>query len=302
MSKLIFNYIIFPGFLFTAVAGMLASWIDRKVTARVQWRVGPPLLQPLYDIIKLSGKEIIVPSEGNCFVFLVAPLVGFASIILVSTMLWLGILEKSGFSGDFIVVFYLLTMPSIMLMLGAFASANPLASLGASREMKLVMGYELPFVLAAIVPVIKSGGHITLSGIISAQSGHVFLASCSGFVAFIVSMLCMQAKLGLVPFDAPEAETEIMGGVVIEYSGIPLGIFKLTKWMMMVTLPVFLIVLFWGGMGSFWEILKYVVLLVVIVLLRNTNPRVRVDQALRFFWGPMTALSLIAVILALAGK
>jgi len=107
----------------------------------------------------------------------------------------------------------------------------------------------------------------------------------------------MQAKLGLVPFDMGEAETEIMGGVYIEYSGMLLAIFKLTKTMMMVALPVFLSTIFWGGF-SIW---KYVVLLVIIVLMRNTNPRVRIDHAVRFFWGKMTMLAAVAVLLAVLG-
>ena len=107
----------------------------------------------------------------------------------------------------------------------------------------------------------------------------------------------MQAKLCLVPFDMSEAETEIMGGVLIEYSGMLLGIFKLTKIMMLVALPVFLTTVFWGGF-SIW---KYVVLLVIIILMRNTNPRVRIDQAMRFFWGKMTLIASVAVLLAVLG-
>ena len=107
----------------------------------------------------------------------------------------------------------------------------------------------------------------------------------------------MQAKLGLVPFDASEAETEIMGGIFIEYSGILLGVLKLTRFMMMAAVPLFLITVFWAGF-SVW---KYAVLLVIIILMRNTNPRVRIDQAMRFFWGKMTAIALIAVLLAVMG-
>jgi len=110
----------------------------------------------------------------------------------------------------------------------------------------------------------------------------------------------MQAKLALVPFDASEAETEIMGGVLIEYSGMLLAIFKLTKTMLMVALPLFLITLFWQGF-NFVSLWKYVVLLVIIVLIRNTNPRVRIGQAVRFFWGKMTMLAVLAVLLAIKG-
>ncbi|PIV63647.1 MAG: carbon monoxide-induced hydrogenase proton translocating subunit CooK, partial [bacterium (Candidatus Ratteibacteria) CG_4_9_14_3_um_filter_41_21] len=143
--NLIFSFLIFPGFLFTAVIGCLASWIDRKVTARVQWRVGPPILQPFYDLVKLSGKETIVPRGGAKLTFLTTPIVALSAITLVSTLTWRVLLSpQTTFIGDLIVVIYLLTIPSIALIISGAASGNPLASLGASREMKLILGYELP--------------------------------------------------------------------------------------------------------------------------------------------------------------
>ena len=133
-------YLIVFGFIVTAVVGLLASWIDRKVTARVQYRVGPPVLQPLIDIIKLLGKETLIPAGASKTMFLLAPLVGLSSVILVSTVVWMNDINVNHtFIGDLIVVVYLLTIPSISLMLGGFASRNPLASLGASREMKLIL-------------------------------------------------------------------------------------------------------------------------------------------------------------------
>lgn len=295
--KIIIDYLIFPGFLFTAVVGILASWIDRKVTARVQWRVGPPLLQPLYDIIKLLGKETIVP-EGNKFIFLSAPLFGLASIVIVSTLIWNTIINPGGtFLGDVIVILYLLTIPAIAVIIGGFSSKNPLASLGASREMKLVLAYELPFILALMVPIIKSGS-IRLGDILA---NGMLLSKPSGLIAFIVTIICMQAKLGLVPFDIAEAETEISSGIFIEYSGAPLAILRLTRHMMLFVVPMFLVSTFMGGIYSFYGILKYVILLVLIILIRNTNPRIRIDQAVKFFWGPMAVLAVIGIILALCG-
>jgi len=306
--NLIFSFLIFPGFLFTAVIGCLASWIDRKVTARVQWRVGPPILQPFYDLVKLSGKETIVPRGGAKLTFLTTPIVALSAITLVSTLTWRVLLSpQTTFIGDLIVVIYLLTIPSIALIISGAASANPLASLGASREMKLILGYELPFILAIFVPVIKAGGIIRLGDLLAWQRvNHIFLGSLSGFIAFIVAILCMQAKLGLVPFDAPEAETEIIAGPYIEYSGTPLALYKLTRWMMLFVVPMFLVLIFMGGINFsgwhiLWGILKYVLLLVIIVLMRNTNPRLRIDQAMKFFWGPITGLAIIATILALLG-
>jgi len=303
MLENLFQFIIFPGFLFTAIVGLAASWIDRKVTARIQWRVGPPWYQPLVDLVKLSIKEITVPRSASKELFFFSPLIGLSAVTLVSTFVWLANIGpgSNGFSGDIIVIVYLLTLPAIAVMLGASASGNPLASLGAAREIKLVMAYELPFIISLLVPVIKSGGMLRLNDIITYQAGHgPFVASLSGIIAFIVAIFCMQAKLGLVPFDASEAETEIIAGTCIEYSGMLLGILKLTKTMLMVALPLFLITLFWQGF-NFLSMWKYVVLLVIIILIRNTNPRVRIDQAVGFFWGKMTLFAILAVVLAIKG-
>ncbi|MFA5858290.1 MAG: complex I subunit 1 family protein [Elusimicrobiota bacterium] len=308
MINTILEFIVFPGFLFTATVGMLASWVDRKVTARVQWRVGPPLLQPLYDFVKLLGKEVVIPSGVNVAVFLLMPVVSFMVVIMVSIMLWQAfILQTTGFTGDLIVVVYMLMIPALAVIIGASASANPLASLGASREMKLVLAYELPFILACIVPVIKSGGMLKLQGLIHAQNNGVFMLSLSGICAFAVAVLCIQAKLGMVPFDAAEAETEIAGGVLIEYSGLPLALFKLVKQMLLFVLPMLLITLFLGGVhlgsifGVFNTVLKYVFVITLIILIRNTNPRVRVDQAVKFFWGKVSVVAVLAVVFALLG-
>ena len=302
------GYLIGYGFLLTAVVGLLASWIDRKVTARVQYRVGPPILQPLIDIIKLLGKETLIPAGASKTTFLAAPVIGLASVTVVSTLLWINnVNQNNTFLGDLIVVLYLLTIPSMSIIMGGFASRNPLASLGASREMKLVLGYELPFVLAILVPVIKSGFSIKLGEILifQAQNG-VVVGSWSGGIALLVAIMCMQAKLALVPFDMPEAETEIAGGPLIEYSGSGLAIYRLMKNMLLFTLPFFLMLLFMGGLRFdgihlLYGILKYVGLVALITVIRNTNPRVRIDQAVRFFWGPMTILAIVAVILAFKG-
>ncbi len=302
------QFLVFPGFLFTAVVGLLASWIDRKVTAAVQYRMGPPWYQPFADIVKLLGKETLIPAGGSRILFLVAPLFGLVGVTLVSMFLWLSNFNRDiGFIGDIIVAVYLLTFPALSLMLGGFASGNPYASLGASREMKMVLSYELPFILALIVPIIKSGGELAIGGILQYQEANgIVLGSLSGTLAFLAALLCMQAKLGLVPFDVSEAETELVGGPLIDYSGAPLAVFKLTKAMSLFTIPVFVIVLYMGGFNKegfsvLWGIVKYVALLVVIVLLRNTNPRLRINQMLRFFWGPVTLVAVAGVILAMIG-
>ncbi|MFH1201975.1 MAG: complex I subunit 1 family protein [Candidatus Omnitrophota bacterium] len=302
--KILFYYLIFPGFIFASVVGLLSSWLDRKVTARVQYRVGPPWYQNFVDIIKLLGKETIVP-EGSRSIFLLAPFFGLLSVVLVAMILGRMLISPlDSFIGDLIVVLYLLIIPAISLIIGAFASRNPLASIGASREMKLVLGYELVFILSVITVIIKTSSNIRLDNIlIHQQQFGSLIFSWSGALAFITALICTQAKLGFVPFDMAEAEQEIMAGTLIEYSGLPLAIFKLTKAILLYTMPLFLIVLFLGKDTSpVFLIAKYILILVIIILIKNTNPRLRIDQALKFFWGPVTLFAITAVILALFGK
>ncbi|MEW6101275.1 MAG: complex I subunit 1 family protein [Candidatus Omnitrophota bacterium] len=302
--KILFNYLVFPGFLFASITGLIACWIDRKVSARIQWRQGPPWYQNFVDIVKLLGKETIVPA-GASLTFLIAPLLGLVSVILVAGLLGQAIISPlEGLPADLIVVIYLLIVPALSLILGASSSRNPLASQGASREMKLVLAYELPFILSVITVIIKSGMTLEMGEILNHQINFGSnIASFSGGIAFAVAILCMQAKLGLAPFEISEAEQEIMGGVLIEYSGKPLAAFKLTKAILLYAMPVFLTVLFLGKDTSFlFLVLKYVALLVGIILIKNTNPRLRIDQALKFFWGPVTVLAGLSVISALLGR
>ncbi len=306
--NMVLHYLIFPGLLFTAAVGLLTVWVDRKVSARVQWRVGPPWYQPFADILKLLGKEIVIPEGARKTGFLLAPVAGLAAVGVVSTMLWLANMRGTSFLGDLIGVIYLLTIPSLGMIIGASASSNPLASVGASREMKLILAYELPFVIAIFTAVTKVVPmSLRLDAIIEYQAAHgVLLGNASCIIAFIVSILCMQAKLTYPPFDIPEAETELMDGTHMEYSGPALAVVKITQAMMLFTLPIFLITIFWGGLqltgwGLLYTIVKYVIIVTIAVLIKNTNPRVRIDQAVRFFWGPVTVLAIIGMILAIAG-
>ena len=301
----LFLFLIFPGFLFSSAMGLLVGWVDRKVTARLQYRIGPPWYQNFVDIAKLFLKETLVPQGASRVTFFIMPLVALAGATLVSTILLkVNGAPSIGFIGDLIVVVYLLMIPSVALMLGGFASGNPLASLGGSREMKLMLSYELPFLLSLAVPILKSDYAIRLGQIIIyQQTNKCVITSISGAISFFVMLFCVQAKLGLVPFDMPEAETEITSGPYIEYSGKALAIFKLVKAIMLFILPVFLITLYFGGIeftakGFLRNVIEYISILVIMIVIKNTNPRVRIDQAMRFFWRIPTVLAIIAVVLA----
>jgi len=289
----------------TAVAGLVSKWIDRKVTARVQWRTGPPLLQPLYDILKLLGKETLVPRQARRAGFLLAPVIGFAAACVAAALLWGANMAPSRtLPGDLILVWYLLMVPSVALIIGGASSSNPHAVIGASREMKLMLAYELPMLLAVLTSVVASGFTFSLGGLIQSAGAGV-AGKITMAVGFTIGVLCTQAKLGLVPFDMAEAETEIQGGVYVEYSGPPLALWLLTRAMMFALMPIFLVTVFWGGfaggVGGFASgAVKYVLVIVLLVLIRNTNPRLRIDQAMRFFWYGLTPIAVVAVVLAVA--
>jgi NADH-quinone oxidoreductase subunit H len=170
------------------------------------------------------------------------------------------------------------------------------------------MGYELPFLLSLLVAVVHTGGSLRISSILSGQAmDGAVAANVSGFIAFIISVICIVAKIGLVPFDQAEAETEIMGGVLVSYSGPPLALMLVTRAMLHAVMPILLISVFWGGIdvspaGVATAGFKYVFLVVVMIVIRNTNPRLRIDQALVFFWGVISPLALAALVLAITGS
>jgi NADH-quinone oxidoreductase subunit H len=166
--------------------------------------------------------------------------------------------------------------------------------------MTLYFAYEVPFIIALVGIIAKSGGALRIGDLVLAQQAMgPFLYSPSGAIFAVVMLLAIQAKLGLVPFDIAEAEQEIMSGLYIEYSGPVLAIFKITKAMMLAVLPVFMLTVLWGGIASWWAIPKFLAVIVLIILIKNTNPRVRIDQALRFFWTVVTVLSVAGLVLAM---
>ncbi len=304
MLRDIFYFIVFPGLLFSAVIGGFLSWFDRKITARVQFRQGPPLLQPFYDFIKLLYKETILPARGSKITFLLAPVFGLFGATIAAVFILLPLFGiDTGFKGDIIVIFYLLTIPSLTYMITALASGNPLATVGASREMKLIISYELSFLLVVVAVILKSGLKISLYEILAYQSSSgVFIGSLSGILVFIAAIFCLQAKLGLVPFDMSEAETEITHGVFIEHSGSIYATVKLTKYIMIFILPAFIIALLMGGFNLegihiLWAILKVLGVVLLLTLIRNTNPRLKINQAMKFFMIWINALIVIAIVL-----
>jgi NADH-quinone oxidoreductase subunit H len=307
LSLSLFYTLIFPGFLFTAVVGLLLTWVDRKVTAVIQSRMGPPWFQPYADIGKLLFKRMIVPRGVRTVGFVGAPLLSVMGATLASVLVFLALFNPSGsFLGDLIVLVYLSTMPAIALIIGGASSRSPFGAIGASREMSMVLAYEVGFLLA-IVTVILHTGSIRFSEILAYQAQHgAVLWSLSGFIAAGVMLLCMQAKLGFLPFDISEADTELIGGPLAEYSGVGLALFKLSRAMMFFFLPVFMVLIFTGGpqlnlLSILGFLVKLLVVLVLLIVIKITHARLRLDQALRFFWTKVGLAGIVAVAFSLLG-
>lgn len=309
MAAYLFYFLVFPGLLFAAAAGGLLSWFDRKITARVQFRKGPPLLQPFYDFFKLLlVKETIIPKNGSPVTFLLAPVFGLFGAVMAAVFILLPLFNiTTGFRGDLLVIFYLLTIPSFSWILGAVASGNPLAAVGGSREMKLILSYELTFLLVIAGVIAKSGQSFDLYSIIQLQKeGAPLIGSISGVLLFIAAIFCIQAKLGLVPFDMAEAETELAEGSFIEYSGPPYAIIKLTKYIMLLILPCLIAAMLMKGfnltgINILWAVLKVTGIVLLLTLIRNTNPRIRIKQAISFFMIWMNLIVVTAIVLAFFG-
>ena len=308
--------LIFPGFLFCFLCGMLLCGIDRKLVARMQKRVGPPILQPFYDFFKLCGKETIVPAVANKAVFLAAPLVGLAALVVIQ--LFIPVFGFSAFSGmaDIIVILYLLLIPALAAILGAAASGSPYAGVGLSREMVTVIACELPLVLI-LLAVAKTVGNAMGTGLCfsltdiaayQAANGSLILKA-SMIPAAVAMLLVIPGETGNHPFDAAEAETEICEGMLAEYSGAPLGVFKLSHAVKMLTLTSLFVALFLGGLGTgivavdgiIMFVLCVVVTAIFISLVHAVTARLKVEQIFKYYWTVVSGLALISLVLAWYG-
>ena len=324
--------LIFPGFLFCFLTGMLLCGIDRKLVARMQKRIGPPILQPFYDFFKLLGKETIVPAAANWTVFLLAPLVGLAAQVVLQ--LFIPVFHFNAFRGvaDVIVILYLLLIPALSVILGAASSGSPYAGVGLSREMVTVLSVELPLVLV-LLAVAKTVGNALGTGLCFSLTDIVNYQIANGSLLTRLSMLPAAAAMLLIipgetgshPFDAAEAETEICEGMLAEYSGAPLAVYKLSHAVKLLTMTSLFVALFLGGIGGgvmtllsglspaaagaiglVLEILILFLLCVVLVavcvsLLHAVTARLRIEQLFKYYWTVVTGLAAVSVVLAWYG-
>ncbi|MCU0521991.1 MAG: NADH-quinone oxidoreductase subunit NuoH [Anaerolineae bacterium] len=308
--------------LFPLVVVVFLIWEARKVIGRMQDRLGPTnagtyagpfaLFQTVADGIKILTKELIIPTGADRGVFVAAPIL----VVTVAIAVWAVIpLGPTGLQvvdldiGAFYVVAISALAPFSMIMAG-WSSRNKYAEVGAFRAVSQIVGYEIPQVLALLIPVLLTGS-LSLQDIIRAQDiAFIFVVPLAAF-SFLIACV---AEVGRLPFELAEADSEIVAGYFTEYSGMMFGAFYLGEFINNLTVSVIFSVLFLGGwrgpwvdqvpwLGAVWLMAKALLVFNVLVLFWAAMPRLRIDQVLAFNWKFMVPLGLVELVtVAIADK
>ena len=290
------NLLVFPGLLFLFACAMLFQWVDRKLYARLQSRVGPPWYQPLADFIKLLAKEDVLPEAADERMCAALPLVAFAAVATAILYVPVGRTTSYAFEGDLIVVAFLLWVPTLALSLAGWLSAGPFGLVGGLRALTQLFAYEVPFLMALCGPALLAGSW-SISELAAFQNGRIWTAALQP-IGLLVALTCLVGKLERVPFDIPEADTEIVAGVLTEFSGRKLALFRLALDMEMVVGCALMGNLFLGGFNSLFLptaitfLLKTLLVLFALSCIRALFARLRLDQMVRLSWGVLAPLSL----------
>ncbi|HJK05667.1 MAG TPA: NADH-quinone oxidoreductase subunit H [Methanocorpusculum sp.] len=310
--------------IFAIAFGLILSGIDRRVVARMQARIGPPLLQPLTDVRKLLAKQNIIPANAIPWLFNAMPVVALASAIAILLYLPFGSFAPLlGEFGDVILVLYLLIIPSLALVIGGFASGSPYATVGAQREMVSMIAYELPLAVAVIAiawRLMAAGVSNPFSMLTLMQISVWDVVGPLGILALLILLVMMAwvtpGELSKIPFDSPEAETELAGGILVEYSGRNLGLFTLSQAVKTVAMSAFGIILLlpWnlspilgvsglsaGAVDLVFFVLKVLfVVIVSVTVVRTMMARFRITQVVGLYWLVLGVLGALAIILLMA--
>lgn len=300
--------LVFPGFLFLVTYGMACEWADRKLYARFQNRVGPPWFQPLADFIKLLTKEEIIPEAADRKMFRVLPMVALAAVL--TSFIYIPVWDINAFysfPADLVVVFYLLTIPTLAFFLAGWNSTSLFASLGSLRTLTQLFAYEVPLLIALMGPALLSGTW-SISEITAffVKNPSLLVVNTIGF---LVALVAVQGKLERVPFDIAEAETEIVGGTFTEFSGRLLAIIRLSSNLEMVVLATLISAIFLGGsfgLGPVWGFILYIVKTLLIVallaLFKAVVARLRLEQMMRFCWKYLAPMALFQLLINIVVK
>lgn len=286
-------------------------WVERKVAARFQDRLGPNragpygLLQTLADIVKLLTKEDVVPEKADRLVFNIAPILSMVAVLLIWAVVpfapgWIGTDLNVG-------VLYIAAVGSfgiLSVLMAGWSSNNKYALLGAFRAVAQLISYEVPMLLTMLVPVLLARGMGMVHMVTAQDTWFIFLAP-SAAVVFLISSI---AELGRTPFDLLEAESEIVAGYHTEYTGMKFGLFFAAEFLHAFTVGVLFAIFFLGGwrgpwaeqapiLGLFYLMLKSIFGYFIIMWVRSTLPRIRIDHMLAFNWKFLTPVALALLIL-----
>jgi formate hydrogenlyase subunit 4 len=312
--------------VFGIVIGLFLMGFDRIVAARMQARIGPPLTQPFTDIRKLFAKENVVPENSIPWLFNIAPVLALASAITILLYLPIGgfppVLSQGG---DLILVMYLLTLPALALVAGGFASGSPYATVGAQREMVTMIAYEFPLaiVIISIAWKLAAEGVALPFTFSSIQANPVWglvgpLGAIGLLILLVVLLIVTPAELSRIPFDTPEAETELAGGILVEYSGKNLALFSLTQGVKTVAMASLVVALFFPyslaafiGLGGITaaviDILFYIALITLVAfisvsVIRVSMARFRINQVVSVYWVYIAIAGLAGLLLVMVDQ
>lgn len=302
---------LFPGFLFLFCLAFFSEWMDRKLVAKFQNRYGPlytgpkGILQPVADFLKLLAKEDIVPAVADKALFATIPILVLA--LNMTPLFLIPIAEYSAlvwFEGDLIVIIFLMTLVVVAMFLGAWASTDRFTIVGGMRIGLQMLGYEVPMTIAMVGTAITSKS-LSVTGIVQSQVGGPWYVITQP-LGFAIALISLLAHLQKVPFDLPEAESEIVAGWLVEFSGKKLALLRLAKDFELVLAGSLLVSLYLGGPLGFWQphpslyfFLKLMVCIFILSNLRALFARLRIDQVLEGAWKYLTPLALLQIILVL---
>ncbi|HEX3050183.1 MAG TPA: complex I subunit 1 family protein [Aggregatilineaceae bacterium] len=282
--KDILALLIFPGGICILLLGMVYEWVDRKLVARLQNRMGPRWFQPMADTVKLLAKEEVVPSGIDSNMFLALPVIALAGAL--TSVLYVpifGLDPSYSFNGDLVVAIYMLSLLTISTGLAGANTLDRFSLMGATRTLTQMFSYEAPFLLALLGPAIVAGSWEikTINDYASSHTWFMFTQP----IGFIVALIGLMGKLELPPFDAPEAETEIVAGAMTEYSGRGLALFHLGRGVELVVGLTLAAAFYFGGVGNPLLFLgKTLLLLVGLAGVQSLMTRLRIDQTVGLWW------------------
>jgi NADH-quinone oxidoreductase subunit H len=291
--------ILFPSGLFLLVLGLVYEWVDRKLVAQFQNRLGPRWFQPAADMLKLLAKEEIVPTGSRPWLFLILPVAALAAALTAALYVPMaGVNPAYSFRGDLIVTLYLLSMLTLCLGVAGVNTVDRFSIIGATRALTQLFSYEAPFLLALLGPSLVVGSwQISQVNAYAQQHTWIILTQPIGFVVALVGLM---GKLELPPFDAPEAETEIVSGALTEYSGRGLALFRLARNVELVIGLTLVTAFYLGGLANpLYFLLKTMALLLVMAGLQSLFARLRIDQTVGMWWRIGAALGLAQLLFSL---